>query len=142
MTHTFESFVKPAVPVDDCDDESQVALLRGLSEGRAMACPFCGVEHVHVEEVTAVKEGYGGGHRAVTVNAHSGTVREKVVYNPVSYAKADGFWIELHIDCRLCRGGSLVLAQDGGATEWKLVRTPRPVTARVPVEEIEWFSEE
>lgn len=135
-----EEYVDPSVPLDRSpNDEAEVAVLRGVEGGRYVGCPFCGFECTHVDEVTAARES-GSSVRATTLRAVDGESRTETfamdansLGGPAisSHAKAGGFWIEIHFDCEGCLGGSLVLAQHKGATEWRLVPTPRPSSARV-----------
>lgn len=103
--------------------------------GGVLICPFCHEDMTHVDEASAGfysgSDYDNGSYRAntATFNATNGTV-ENGTETDLTYSSRR-HWLEVHIDCELCDGGSIVFAQCKGATEVFLVPTPVPVSVRV-----------
>lgn len=98
-----------------------------LSDNGVMLCPFCSDDLTHVDEISA---GYFPGDdydqgatsaSTATFNATNGEVRQGPMTD-LRYSDRR-HWVEIHIDCEVCHGGTLVLGQCKGFTEIYLVPT-------------------
>ena len=104
--------------------DDHAALWRNISG--EMLCPFCGANYTHLDEVSfGYRESFGGPRRedapvnTATFNARAGELRLSS-QRPVEYS-GRRHWIELHVDCESCPGGTIVLAQHKGVTQFTLV---------------------
>jgi hypothetical protein len=115
------------------------AVLSVESGSEYLVCPFCKPSDVpptctHIDEVTGGyyegKDYDCGDQRAAarTFRAVNGTISDEI-YTDLRYSSRR-HWVEIHIDCEFCYGGSLVLAQCKGSTQVFLVPNPEPVSAR------------
>lgn len=107
-------------------------LLQVDQEG-VLFCPFCGDITTHLDQVSA---GYPSPSDYDTGSFEYGTatfsaVTGKVTHGPLTKLKYSSrrHWLEIHIGCENCPGGTIILAQNKGATMVKLMPTPEPTTA-------------
>lgn len=99
------------------------------SDGGNLLCPRCGSDVTHIDEVSAGvrRGGEDSAVQAMTFSAVTGETRGPV-HTDLAHSPRR-HWIEIHIDCELCPGGSLILAQHKGSTRVSWVPVP---SARVP----------
>ena len=91
-----------------------------IEDGEWMHCPFCGSEYTHVDSVTIGMRGREDGPAFVrTIDVMTGARSE--AEEPVLEFSRRRQWLEIHIDCEFCAGGSVALAQVKGVTECTLV---------------------
>lgn len=98
-----------------------------------LQCPFCGGSCTHLDAVSCgYHTSYDNGSSPVATATMRGTVGQLVsgAYTDLDYSERR-HWIELHIDCETCDGGSVVFAQHKGSTEVYLVPNAVPVSARL-----------
>lgn len=115
---------------DQVSTPDEGPLLRVTDYG-ALLCPFCGFNCTHVDEVSAgipLPSGCAPPHAAVTFSAVTGKV-EGGPQTDLAYSR-DRHWLEIHIDCEGCPGGTIILAQHKGETRVSMVATAKSVTAR------------
>lgn len=88
-----------------------------------MHCPFCHREMTHIDDVSIAYRAENissyqpedGRLVGVTLDAKRGELRSGK--KPQENYSRRRHYVELHIDCESCDGGSIIFAQNKGATE-------------------------
>ena len=98
-----------------------------------LVCPFCNDIATHLDQVSAgypSPSDYDEGsfdYRTATFSAVTG----EVTHGPLTELKNSSrrHWLEIHVNCETCPGGTIILAQNKGATMVSLVPVTAPTTA-------------